>query len=584
MKPFMRFFKSLRFKHKLFLSYSLVVIIPILILGLYSFERSKFALEVQVENKWRIALTQSAGNIDGKLRQVENVADFIGINKRIQQILKNQYSDLYALYDDMTHYLGPTLSEIMYLNGDISKIVIYGSNDIPEFGQFTRSSARVSDTSWYKQARTKPALFDDEERIFAVRKIVNINNNTSDLGVLYVEIDRGKLFQGLAEPLADQYGLVVLDKNNHVLYTHNTFSDPDNALDSGVLPERPARKLKIGGETYRIIRIDMPEAGWSIFFYTPQRLMPVHQRDIIEATVLIAGICLLVLVLMIWLFSRTFVKRIEWLNKMMLRVQNGDLQVEVSSDSSDEVGELINRFRVMLKRINNLIEHVYRSEITQKEAEFKALQAQINPHFLYNALSLINWKAKMIHAKDISEIAGSISRFYRTTLNSGRNVITIRDEIQNTQSYLEIQSVMHDEGFDVIYDLAEEIYDYDMIKLILQPIVENAIHHGIERKKEGRGLIIVAGHATDDMIEFRVTDNGPGMEQDVIDGIFVKQSVGYGLLNVHNRLRLFFGNSYGISIESEIGEGTVVTLRLPKFNNNAADHGQPIRRQEDEKD
>ncbi|MFD2328090.1 sensor histidine kinase [Cohnella sp. GCM10020058] len=580
----MRFFKSLRFKHKLFLSYSLVVIIPILILGIYSFERSKFALEAQVENKWRIALTQSAGNIDGKLRQAENVADFIGINKRIQQILKNQYSDMYALYDDMTHYLGPTLSEILYLNGDINKIIIYSDKDIPEFGQFTRSSARVSDAFWYKEARTKPALFDDEERIFAVRKIVNINNNATALGVLYVEIDKNRLFQGMADSLMDQYGVAVMDNNRKLLYSRNTFGDSRNALTVDQLPDSHVPKLKVDGETYRFIRIDMAEAGWSIFFYTPQKLMPVHQSDIIEATVLIAGICLLVLALIIWLFSRSFVKRIEWLNRTMLRVQNGDLHVEVFSDSTDEIGELINRFRVMLKRINNLIDDVYRSEITQKEAEFKALQAQINPHFLYNALSLINWKAKMIHAKDISEIAGAISRFYRTTLNSGKNVISIRDEIQNTKAYLEIQSVMHDEGFDVVYDLAEDIYAYDMIKLILQPIVENAIHHGIERKKEGRGRIAVTGRLADSRIAFRVEDNGPGMAQDVIDGIFVKQSVGYGLLNVHNRLRLFFGNDSGIAITSSVGEGTVVQLLLPAFNNDAADPEQRIRRKADETD
>ncbi|RKP55156.1 sensor histidine kinase [Cohnella endophytica] len=567
MKPFMRYFKNLRFKHKLFLSYSLVVVIPIMILGIYSFERAKFALEVQVENKWRVSLTQSASNIDNKVKQYESVADFIGINKRIQRILKNDYSDMFLLYDDMTHYLGPTLSDILYLNGDIDKIMIYCNKDIPEYGQFTRSSARVSDSSWFKEALTKPSLYDDGGRVFAVRKIVSINNSATDLGVLYMEINVGKLLQGLAESITDQYGITVLDKHGNTVYARNTFIDSKYALNGSELPDTISHKMTFNGETYRFIRSEMPESGWSIYFYTPQKLMPVHGRDIIEATVLIAGICLVVLILIIWLFSNTFVKRIAWLNRMMLRVQNGDLQVEVSSDSSDEIGELINRFRVMLKRINNLIDDVYRSEITQKEAEFKALQAQINPHFLYNALSLINWKAKMIHAKDISDIANSISRFYRTTLNNGKNVISIRDELRNTQAYLEIQSVMHDNGFEVRYDVEEEIYSYDMIKLILQPIVENAIHHGIERMIEGRGLIVISGRLEGDSIEFLVSDNGPGMEQDVIDGIFVKQSVGYGLLNVHNRIRLFFGNAYGISIASDVGEGTIVKLQLPKFNN-----------------
>ncbi|WP_256217714.1 sensor histidine kinase [Paenibacillus sp. OV219] len=230
----------------------------------------------------------------------------------------------------------------------------------------------------------------------------------------------------------------------------------------------------------------------------------------------------------------------------------------------DEIGELELRFSKMLASINMLIEEGYKNKISQKEAELRALQSQINPHFLYNALSVINWKAIAAGSEDISNVAGLLSTFYRTSLNKGKDMMSVRDELLNTKSYVEMQLIMHDDNFDVVYQIDEDVLDHHMIKLVLQPIVENAIEHGIDQKRSGKGVLRMSGTLEGGAIVFRVEDNGPGMTQELVDEVLVQQSKGYGLFNVQERIRVQYGGGYGISIKSELGEGTCVTVKLPK--------------------
>jgi two-component system sensor histidine kinase YesM len=197
----------------------------------------------------------------------------------------------------------------------------------------------------------------------------------------------------------------------------------------------------------------------------------------------------------------------------------------------------------------------------------KALQVQIKHYFLYNYLSLINWKAISIDAKDISHITTTLSKFYRTTLNNGKNIISIREVIENTKAYLEIQLIMHDYSFDMIFNIDDKLYEFDMIKLILQPIIENAIEHGIDLKRNGRGQISITGTQTDHHVEFIIEDNGIGMDEKLIEEVLVKQSKGYGLHNVHKRIKTFFGGDYGIFINSELGKGIEVRVLIPRYVN-----------------
>lgn len=191
------------------------------------------------------------------------------------------------------------------------------------------------------------------------------------------------------------------------------------------------------------------------------------------------------------------------------------------------------------------------------------MQTQINPHFLYNSLSLVNWKAIEIGADDICLLTTHLSKYYRTMLNRGKRIIRVRDELENIRAYIGIQLMMHDNGFETVYEVEEAILDNFMLNFTLQPIVENAIEHGVDRKEDAPGRITVRAARTNGMLRFEVEDNGPGMTREELETVLVSQSPGYGLKNVNERIKLAFGEEFGLELKSTFGEGTVAVVLLP---------------------
>lgn len=269
-------------------------------------------------------------------------------------------------------------------------------------------------------------------------------------------------------------------------------------------------------------------------------------------------------------FSKKMLVRIDELKRNMAEVEDGSFVVNVKSSSKDEIGELIRGFSAMIVKINELIEKNYKATVEKKDYELKALQAQINPHFLYNSLSLINWRALRIDAPEISELARLLSDFYRTTLNRGNSMTIVRQEMLNIKSYLQIQQIMHNDSFRVEYQIEDMIGNCLIPNLTLQPLVENAIVHGLEKSDAPGRLTITAVRKNDD-IHIVIKDNGAGIPAPSLENILETESQGggYGLKNVNQRIKLFFGEEYGMSIESVLEQGTVVTVRIPaRYGNN----------------
>ncbi|WP_173437666.1 sensor histidine kinase, partial [Sharpea azabuensis] len=230
----------------------------------------------------------------------------------------------------------------------------------------------------------------------------------------------------------------------------------------------------------------------------------------------------------------------------------------------DEIGQLITGFGHMINRIKFLIEEVYESKLAQKNYEMRALQQQINPHFLYNTLSMINFMAIESGQNDISKITLALSDFYRTALNKGHNTTSLADELKNMNAYLDIQQMMHDYEFDLDIEIDDDIMDYETPNLILQPIVENAIGHGIDLLEDRKGVLKVYATVDEENVYIMVEDNGVGMDQETINTMLSQNSKGYGMRNVNQRIKLLYGEEYGLHIESIVGQGSVVIIRLPK--------------------
>lgn len=263
--------------------------------------------------------------------------------------------------------------------------------------------------------------------------------------------------------------------------------------------------------------------------------------------------------------SRNITGPIRNLCTLTSRVAEGDFTAQTKDvESEDEIALLMDNFNDMTKEIGQLVEDMKRNHETLRLSETKLLQAQINPHFLYNSLSMINWKALEAEQEDISRITLSLSTFYRTALNKGKNILLVKDEIANIKSYLDIQLAMHDNSFDVVYDIDDSILKYETLNLILQPLLENAIGHGIDVKTDGRGEIRIEGKENGDFLDFTVSDNGVGMTKTQAALILSKSSNGYGVSNVNERIKLYYGEKYAVKIESTPGAGTKVMLHFPK--------------------
>ncbi|REE80969.1 two-component system sensor histidine kinase YesM [Paenibacillus taihuensis] len=543
--------RNLSMKRKLFVSYLAVMMIPLTILGAYSFQQSKQMQVQQAQVVLQDSLQKMEDSLNYKLQRFNSAIELITFNPNFSRIFNDEYTDYYSMYTDLSENVDPLLDTTLMLNHDIKRIMIYTGNNITQRINSIMPITTVEHEFWYDEVMksSQTNWYVQDGRIFGVRRIFgDINYDKRNL--VYVEL-KPEFFTSLTDTSTKEFSIIVSDAKQQVLY-----ANPKVA------------QLPAGGETNGdevVLSQPLREANWTISLLYSTKALTINPWKIVRATIVIESICFVVLFFIIWLFTRGFVGRIHSLNQKMRLVEQGKLTATGTDIVvRDEIGELELRFGKMLNSINLLIEEGYKNKISQKEAELRALQSQINPHFLYNALSVINWKAIAAGSDDISNVAGLLSTFYRTSLNKGKDMMSVRDELLNTKSYMEMQLIMHDDNFDVVYQIDDEVLDCYMIKLVLQPIVENAIEHGIDQKRTGRGVLQISASFDGGTIVFIVQDNGPGMTRELVDEVLVQQSKGYGLYNVQERIRVQYGSGYGISIKSELGEGTCVTVKLPK--------------------
>lgn len=561
--------RNMRFKQKLILSYLVVSLIPLALLGTYSYNQSKIYLQKQAIQGLQNTVATLARGMNDKTEQVERTVDSVVMNTGLQRIFGANYTSLTLLSEDLRNYVSPYFSMIKNLNTDILQLTVYTSGSMPEYGDFILSLNRIKETShWYRKGADfkKTGWFLEGTELAVYRQFPTILYNQMT-GILYLKLNNERFFESLTSVTTTQSvreGIFISDPNHRIVYSKNNDS---MAIQQQMLqnPKQSTGMIEVGGLPYILIQEPLRQANWTLYYYIPVEDISMDATSIVKATIALILTCMVLLVVLISIFSHSMIKRIYHLNKVMKQVQLGNLQMDIRTESRDEIGELTNRFGIMLRRINELVTEVYQNKLIQKEAEFKALQAQINPHFLYNTLSVINWKSLKIGATDISHVVTMLSKFYRTALNRGESLTTLKDELQNTQSFLEIQLVMHDYNFEVSYQIDEEIYQYDTVNLSIQPLVENAIVHGIDQKQESGGKLTIMALAKKDTIEIHVTDNGPGIDKKLLGEILIQQSKGYGLKNVNERLQIVFGKEYGIEVSSETGKGTTMKMTIPKY-------------------
>ena len=309
---------------------------------------------------------------------------------------------------------------------------------------------------------------------------------------------------------------------------------------------------------YEVRGIQQSRAAYQTFF-----------MNLVRFSLLGMGLLLLLVIILSYYIPRSITMPITRISRVTNQVAKGNLSVRAAAESGAEARMLSDSLNAMIDKINELLDQVTTEQIRLRKAEFELLQAQINPHFLYNTLDTIVWLAEAGDQKRVVSMVGNLSDFFRTSLNQGKDIISIREELAHVRSYLEIQQVRYQDILRYEITVPEDLYEYKIPKITIQPLVENALYHGIKNKR-GQGTITVTGKRNENGFVLYVRDNGIGMTQERLNevraGIQKLSYTGkeiYGLYNVNERIRLNFGETYGISIESTYGEGTCVSISLP---------------------
>jgi len=292
----------------------------------------------------------------------------------------------------------------------------------------------------------------------------------------------------------------------------------------------------------------------------PNSLLEKNAKELRNFTIMVCLASIVVLFGAGLAISRYFSKRVTKIVSFLRVFREGDFRKRIQFSGKDEFAQIAAALNEMGGHIETLIQEVYVSNLRKKEAELSSLQSQINPHFLYNTLSSISRLAKFGEISKLDEMVRGLAKFYRLTLNEGRTLISIDEELQQAKSYIDIQKIKHEDRLQIAYDIDPQVLGHETVKIIVQPFIENVLEHALY---SDRIHIRIAAALEAGRIELRIIDDGVGMPAETIERVFAPDGIGYGIRNVDQRIKLQFGDPYGVSIHSRPGIGTSVRVAFP---------------------
>lgn len=560
MKKLLQSFKNLKFRYKLTLLVLAAGLIPVSIIVVYMQSGMMNLLHENEVDNLEKSLEQAVETIENQEQIYENLVDYLSYSQDLRDILTMEPKSDYETYKEYVDVADPLLQMPQLYHREIREITLYAESIEVPHGNTLMPLSRAKEQEWYGQLESGTLMQwtvtrGADQEITASRKFYDGDDITA---VLSMSLNYRSVLEPFTNLLLDNMGGIILDADGRVVYA-------GYSMDEEYRPAQ-SESLDYIQDNYTCSIREMEGTGWTFCMYRPTEIITRSAMDLLIGNIPLVGICIVLLVLLGYLFSRRIVSFLERLTENMNQIHMGFRKVTVSSNSNDEVGVLIRSFRRMMDQMNHLISEVYEGKIRLQNSEMKALQAQINPHFLYNSLSIINWKALEAGEEEISRVTLALSTYYRTSLNRGETMTTVENELNNIRAYLKIQLIMHDNSFQVIENISldTEAMCLQTPKLILQPFVENAIDHGLDLSEKEEKCLTVSASQDVDSIWFEIRDNGVGMEKEKAEEITSYQSKGYGVRNVCERIRVLYGTEGIVRVESSPGEGTTVAIQIPK--------------------
>lgn len=415
--------------------------------------------------------------------------------------------------------------------------------------------------------------------IISVAKVVRRQLTKEVKGIILVEIDRNAIKDICSNiKLGDTGKFIVVDPDGNFIYHPGVIEQQnEGTIEKEILQNINGQEAgyfikKINGEKYFAVYNTLQMPGWKIIGIVKLNEIMYSAYKINKWTIIIEVGLILAVILLFLLITNNMTIPIRELRNKMEMVESGDLNVEAKHKTNDEISDLSKGFNLMIIKIRELMEKDRIQQENLKKSEFKVLQAQINPHFLYNTLDAIVWTAEANNKEEVVNITKYLSNFFRVALSSGKEWILVKDETLHVDSYLSIQKVRYRDILEYTIEVDPEIMNLRILKLTLQPIVENALYHGLKNKRGGGSIKIIGRKLDDETLIFEVLDNGIGMLPHKLealireinkDEIDIDMKTGFGLKNINQRTKLYYGNKYGITIKSEHLNGTTVNVIIP---------------------
>lgn len=590
-KRVLSYFCNMRIAWKFTWAYFMILALPIIGTGIFiNYSTTKSFID-QSEILAKQSLLQKRELIQQKIESVEKTAVSITQNPQILKYLEDPFQNNRQGYENYIYSFAPIFESYIIQNKFVYSTMLYTSNtsfpdswnniyhlDNIEANQQYRTFLKDDSAlgKWNPIHDTKMAIYARykmKEKVLSYsHKLISFTDKKC-IGVLEVEITEKELFGDLEAGTGITEYYLVIDKNQNII-SENTYKVLPEELKTfdflSVLANSQEQDgiIEYKNEQLIVQYIPLEPIECSLIGIVPLANYMGDSPDsglIITVVIIIA---LIVFGIIIHLVSNQLTKRLKDLVNGLKSVRNDNINIKMPVKYNDEFGELAVSFNRMTDRIHELIESVYKAQIMEKESELKALESQINPHFLYNTLSTISWMARKVDAKNIDDLTFQLSRFYRLVLSKGNSIITVNDEIELLKSYVEIEKTRFDDQFQVEFDLDEKAYQYKMIKIILQPIAENAIIHGIA-PKDSMGTLVVRLRQDEHYLYFSIIDDGVGIARNVLDSIkkgeiTKKRESGYAIQNVIERIKAVYGDQGHISIFSRPGIGCSVRIVIPK--------------------
>ncbi|MEG0692037.1 MAG: histidine kinase, partial [Oscillospiraceae bacterium] len=525
-------YKNSSLKSKLFLSYFILIFIPILIMSFFSTQKSAEVVKNQSVDIAKLYLTQTKDVLTSEIQKMASVSQMVAQQADIRKILekKDQNISFSEEYDDMYElYQAITSVRSMY---NVYRIKIYISDNFrySKSNYITYSMNAIEDTAWYQDMvknykfqtilapyEFRPALSETESLISVVTIIRSFKDINDILGIVSVDILEEDLIKLMKTgDFTEDGDVFIVNKNQDVIchYGNGTSSIAEQyvpILNKMISQESETVSMQIEGTA--AVGLSTPIFDdWRIFTVASFKKLLASSNNLTAQLLVLSIIVAIIVYFLAYFYSEYNNKRIKILAEQIKQLEKGNLNVKCIVDSEDEIGELQHSFNFMVRKINMLLSERYNLGKNLKGMELKALQAQINPHFLYNTLDLISWKAKKNNSPEIVDIVFKLARFYQISLSNGSDFIPLKNEIEHIHFFIDLQNLRFNQTILLRTDIDQEIEDYPIMKLILQPIAENSIAHGIMNMDNKQGIIDISAKRSGKYIEIIVTDNGIGIE------------------------------------------------------------------------